>query len=172
MSTWYVAGDKTAVFNTTTETSLISSTPVVQAIPANEVVVGTSFHFSMLGAYKTTLVPPTLRLRVKLGSTLLLDTTALTPPEANAGDGYFELLGDVSFRTLGAAGSVAAYGHVLFVRGPLAADLSVFRMPLATTPTVDTTTAQTPVVTVQWGTASNDNNITAQYFTIELLGAT
>lgn len=171
MATWYVAGDKTSVSNTTTETSLISSTPTMQVIAANEVVIGTSFRFYMTGGYKTTIAPVTIRFRVKFGSTLLLDTTAVTIPESNAGTGFFELIGNTSFRTIGASGTCAAYGYVLFSRGPLSTDISVARMPLATTPSVDTTTAQTPGVTVQWGAAIGENIITAQYTTVELIPA-
>lgn len=166
MSVLYTAPSSTVVQNTTTETSLL---PATITLPASESVAGQSFRLTVGGIYTTTLAPPTVRIRVRLGSTVILDTAAQTPPEASSVVHYFEALCTFTYRTVGAAGTCQGSGRVLFTRGPLPADLAIFGMVNSGTTVVDTTVDEAIDLTAQWSAAAALNSITSQIAWLEMI---
>lgn len=152
------AGDTVA--NTTTETAFTAQ----YEIPANQLTVGTVIRMRLWGVYGTDAVAPTLRVRVKLDATTVLDTTATTLPSAQSNDGWE---GDVQcvVHADGASGEVNS--QALFEFAPS----TLVNVPNAANATIDTTVAQTMTVTVQWGAADADNTITLQQMAIWLEAA-
>jgi hypothetical protein len=164
----YVASSDVAVANTTTETTLFPST---LTIPADTVVAGTSFRLTISGSYTTTLVPPTLRVRIKLGSVVVVDTGAVTSPIANAAAHFFDIQGIVEFRSIGASGTAKAEGRVFFAEDSSLVP-KVFEFPPAFAASINTTVDQVLSVTAQWGTASLSNSITEKTLIVELIPST
>lgn len=149
------------VANTTSETAFTST----YDIAANSLAVGTVVRIKLYGIYGTDAVPPTLRLRVKLDSTTVLDTTAVTLTAALADDGWTADIQCV-VRAIGASGSVDSQG--LFEFSSAVADGQLVNTPNSTAAVIDTTAAQTVSVTAQWGAADADNTVTLRQIAIWL----
>ena len=141
------------VANTITATAFASS-PV---ITANRLAVGDVVVLDVAGVYSTGAVGPTLRLRLKVGATVVADTTAVTCPALMADAGWtMRVL--LVVRAVGASGSLECQGFASLATAATAA-LSV-HVPNAAPITIDTTAAQEVTVTAQWGTAAAANTIT------------
>jgi hypothetical protein len=149
------------VANTVTETAFTSS----YDIPANALVAGSVIRVQLRGNYGTDAVAPTIRIRVKLDSTTIIDTTATTLASAITGRGWEADIQAVA-RTVGATGTVNAQALLEF--STAATTGLLVNVPNTGTSSVDTTTAQTVTVTVEWGTADADNTITLQQMAVWL----
>lgn len=141
------------VNNSTAETAFASSF----TFPANTLKVGNSIHLKLWGVYGTTAVAPTIRGKIKLGSTIMLDTTAITCVINLTNQGW-SAEADFIVTAIGASGTIEAQGYAEFATA-LTTSLSV-NVPNTAAITIDTTASQALTVTVQWGTADTANTIT------------
>lgn len=89
-----------AVSNTVTETSLLASTTT---LPANFFIVGKQIVFRLRGFHSTT-ANPTIRIRVYLNSTVVMDTGIRS--SGNGNNDYWDLEGVLNCRSVGATGAV------------------------------------------------------------------
>lgn len=149
----------TTVTNTTTETSLFTgatpSTNSIVTIEGGSSRVGTVYRLRAYLLFNTTGTP-TIRFRLKLGSTTVADTTAFTAPTVS-GLAYLDML--IFVNTLGAAGLVRAQleGRLTSVTTGLTTntDFSGAAGEVA----VDTTADQAIDLTAQWGAAAAGNQV-------------
>lgn len=154
------------VANTTTETTLNSTGVGSLSLPTNFFVIGKKIRIVARG-YRSTANPSgTLRIRVKLGATTILDTTALTATNGLTNRAW-ELNGVIVCRTTGAAGTVMAQGRCHMAQTTTTANF--WEMLNTSTIVIDTTAAQAITVTAQWGTADASNTITCSNLSTEVL---
>lgn len=150
-----------SINNTTAETSLFA-TPTASAGSTTSIEggisrAGTMYKVRIIGNIEST-ASPTLRVKAKLGSTILADTTAAT---VNTAGGRFWLDVDVLVNVIGATGTVTAFIRFDF-GSALTGAATIATINAANSGTVvDFTSAQTLDVTVQWGTANALNALTA-----------
>jgi hypothetical protein len=152
------------VANTSTETAFAST----YDIPTGQLAVGTVVHARLYGTYGTDAVAPTLRLKLKLDSTTVLDTTAVTMTGSLVNRGWFADVQLVVTAT-GVSGTADRQALVEFSTGT--ASGALVNTPNTSTVTVDTTQAQTVSVTAQWSAADTDNTITLRQMAIWLENA-
>lgn len=148
------------VANTVAETTIVGSGVGSLILPANFLTVGRFLKLSILG-YHSAVANPTIDIKVKLNSTVILDTGAVTT--ANSTNSTFELRGFAVCRSVGVSGTVDAQGFWT----EAGAGANVFGMVNTAPTTIDTTIAQTLNVTVTWGTASASNTISAAILLLE-----
>lgn len=149
-----------AAANTTAETALSSTGEGSLTLPANYLRVGRTIHVRASGFHSSS-AGPTIRIRIKLGSTGVLDTTAI-----NSGNGTNKMWlaeGTITCRTTGASGTVFGQGYYAEFHPSGTTD----SMVNTGTNTIDTTVPQAVSVTAQWGTASPSNTITCTNLTVE-----
>lgn len=163
--TLFVGTSTVTVANTVTETALTDGGIGSLTLPANFLTVGKSIRICGAG-YHSNNNGDTLRIRIKLGSTTLLDTGA-QGTVASTNDG-FQIRAEITCRSTGASGSVMAQGEYKEYSGtPSAHD--TFQLVNTSTTTINTTTSQAISITAQWGTASSGNTISMAVFTVECL---
>lgn len=152
------------VANSTTETTVIGTGEGSLTFQKNSMAVGKTFRVSAKGFLSTTGTP-TLRLKVKLGSTVILDSGTATM--ATITNESFSLDSEFSVYSIGSSGTVDGQG-IMIVTGSSA---KVIAVPTASGSaiTVDSTANQALNVTVQWGTASLSNTITITNVVVEEL---
>jgi hypothetical protein len=140
------------VANTVTETTIIGTVSGPgKTLSANRLVAGKNFKGRFRGRYSTTGTP-TLQIKAKMGSTVLLDTGAITLG-SGVSNKYLDLDFDVTCRTTGASGTVFAMGTATF-------DTTIVPLVNTATATIDTTASQVVDVTATWGTANAANTVT------------
>lgn len=151
------------VANTTTETSLVNTTGGVGtiALPANFFVGGKRIKITARGFYSS-VSSPTINLRLKLGSTTVCLTGAVTSGAATSKGWKVE--GEITCRTNGASGTVFGQGEYQELHS---AGISEALLATATT-TINTTSVHNVGLTAQWGTASASNTISCTNFTLEV----
>lgn len=155
----------TTVANTVTETTLIGSGVGTVTLPANFFVAGKTIRLTVLGIVSDTGTP-TLRIRVKLGSTTIGDTGAVALVGTVAND-VFQGLYTLTCRTTGATGTVIGQGSFQFDNST---NSGLFEgMPSTGTTTIDTTVSQAVSLTVEWGTADVADTISCTNVTLEVL---
>lgn len=185
----YAAG--TALANSTTETSLLSTTKVspqltgnaalsalatsipIPAIPANFLSLGTQIRGKLYGTIADTGTP-TLRIRVVLKNSAgtvvytLADSTAIALV-AITGTSEFEVNFDSIVSAVGTSGSLT--GRVSFLYSSTlasgSAPLRIGAAPAAVT--VDTTAGYSLDVLATWGAASASNTLNIAIGSIEVL---
>lgn len=148
------------VANTTAETALSSTGEGSLTLPANYLRVGRTIRVKAWG-YHSSTAGPTIRIRIKLGSTTVLDTTAI-----NSGNGTNKMWtvdGVITCRTTGGSGTVFGQGFYAELHPSGTTD----SMVNTGATTVDTTATQAISVTAQWGTANAGNTITCTNLTVE-----
>lgn len=150
------------IANTNAETAFASA----YTAAGGSLAVGNVVRIKLWGTYGTALIAPTMTGKVKLGSTTVLNTGAITAVAglSNAGwmaEGYFVVT------AIGASGSVECQGYASFATAATAA-LSV-HVDNASPFSVDTTSGLALAATVQWSTASASNTITLRIMTVEIL---
>jgi len=167
MATLHVTTQSKTLDNSVVENTLFPTAEQI-SLPANEVVIGTALRIVMRGFYSTTLIPPTLRIRVKIGASTILDSGAQTCPIANAASHVFGVDVLLVFSSVGASGKAAPEGWVILFDDSGLAQKS-FELVATATQTVDTTVDGLIQVTAQWGTANAANSITMFTSVVELL---
>jgi len=153
------------VANTTTETSILSTGVGTKTLPANFLVAGKTVRIKVEG-YVSNLLTPTIQIRVKLGSTVVLDTTAVTMTTIT-GNRRFNAESTITCRTTGASGTVFSQGEARYFT--IASTANSIDMINTAATTINTTTTQAIDVMVTWGTANASNSITSTNATIEIL---
>jgi membrane-bound inhibitor of C-type lysozyme len=155
----YTQTSSVTVTNTVTETSVLNSTIT---LPANTLNIGKTIRFKLSGLHSA-VSSPTIRIKVKLGTTIILDTTAVTT--SNLTNGIVVIEGDITCRTTGTSGSV--YGQGLYNEYGTTNNFNQMINTGATT--INTTTSQVLDVTVTWGTASVSDSLTITNGCVEII---
>ena len=148
------------VGNTTVETSAItgSTGSGSPTLPAGFFKAGKTIRVVVWG-YHSAVSNPSVDWKIKLGSTIVLDTTAVA--SNNSTNQEILVQGYITCRTTGAMGTFFSQGRYEEVT-----HLDV-QMVNTTTTTVDTTASQLVDVTVQWGTMAVGDTVTVTNVTIE-----
>lgn len=141
------------VSNTTTPTAFSSS----YTFPADSLRVGNVISLKIRGWYGTDAVAPTLTMRIKLGSTLILDTGTFNCVAGISNYGWWAE-NDIIVNSLGSSGEIESQGWAEFGTSSITS-LSIPAFNVATI-ALDTTTSQIMTVDVKWNTASTANRIT------------
>jgi len=155
------------VANTSSESNLNNTGVGSLTLPAGFFIAGKGIRITARGYRSTTNPSGTLRIKVKLGSTVILDTTALTATNGLTNRAW-ELSGALYCRTVGASGTVFGQGRVSMSQA--AATAAVFWEMLNTSAIViNTTISQAITVTAQWGTAHASNTMSCTGMIVEEL---
>lgn len=151
------------VANTTSETNFASN----YSIPANDCQPGRVFRVTAQGLYSTAGTAPTLNMRVKFGTTVLVASGTNTT-SASAVSREWRLEFQLTCISTGVSGSVEAGGT--FTRFSSTVASVLWELRNAATVTVDTTATQTLQISAQWSAASASNTITMRQLIIEESG--
>jgi hypothetical protein len=159
-SSLYSQTSSITVGNTTAETSVItgatgSGSPT---LPAGFFRSGKTIRVTVWG-YHSAVSNPTIDWKIKLGSTIVLDTTAIS--SNNSTNQEIQVVGYITCRTTGAMGTVFSQGRYEELTHLNAQMLNT------STSTIDTTSSQLLDVTVQWGTMAVGNTVTVTNVTVE-----
>jgi hypothetical protein len=106
---------------------------------------------------------PTIRIRIKLNSTTILDTGVVS--SNNGTNSFCEVRGYITCYSEGVSGTVRSQGFYLEGGG----GQNHFEMVNTSATTINTTVEQTIECTVQWGTASASNSITSTNAYVETI---
>jgi hypothetical protein len=157
--------NSTTVTNTTAETTIIGAGVGSLSVPANGFSVGDSFR-AILGGVINAGNNETIRLRLRAGSVLLLDSGAQNLGSAVIDD-VWSLNVDFTIRQLGAAGvaSIVSLGGFNYTKTNNAS-VQGFGFNVLNTTTFDTTVSNTLNITVEWGSATALNNIYSDTFVL------
>lgn len=139
------------IANTGVETSVVSTGVGSVTLPANFLTAGKVVMIRVMGFHSSTATP-TIRFKVKVGGTAILDTGAQN--SNNGTNSSIELLAVLTCYTTGVSGTVWAQGYYL------EAGQSTFSMAATAAATVNTTTTEALDVSFQWGTAAPGNTVT------------
>ncbi len=150
------------ITNTAVETTLINGGVGTLTVPANGFKVGDSFRAVVAGVLNSAN-NQTIRIRVKTGSIILLDSGA--QPISNITNNVFSLNIDFTIRQLGGPGvasivSLGTFHYVKTVNGVTEG----FAFNSVNNTTFNTTISNTLDITVQWGAANPGNNIYSDLF--------
>lgn len=140
------------IANTATETEFTSSKPMTVAL----MQAGAVILFKAAGVYSTDATPPTLRIRVKLGTVTILDTTAFTTTGSLTNRGWM-IEGQAVVTVSGASGQLEAQGIAMLSTG--ATTGSIVHMANTATVGVNMSSSKVLSISAQWGTADADNSI-------------
>jgi extradiol dioxygenase family protein len=154
--------NSTPVTATTVETTLINGGVGTLTVPANGFQVGDSFR-AVFGGVLNAANNQTIRIRVKAGSVILLDSGAQAI--SNITSDIFSLNLDFTIRQLGAAGvaSIVSLGGFHYTKTNNGT-VEGFAFNTVNSTTFDTTISNTLDVTVQWGSNNAGNSIYSDIF--------
>jgi hypothetical protein len=152
------------VTNTTTETNILGTGVGSLSVPANVFMVGDSFHITVIG-HLSSKNNDNLRIRVKSGSVVLVDTGSINMPGLT--NQHFELNMDFTIRAIGAAGvaSIASGGQFTYIKDASTAYEGVDFSVINNT-TFDTTVLNTLTITAEWSAADPLNSIYTEIVTL------
>jgi hypothetical protein len=156
--------DGPTVTNTTVESSILGTGVGSLSVPANLFMVGDSFHITVIG-HLSSKNNDDLRIRVKSGSVVLVDTGNINMPGLT--NQHFELNLDFTIRAIGAAGvaSIASGGQLTYIKDASTAFEGVDFSVINNT-TFDTTVLNTLTITAQWNAANSLNSIYTEIVTL------
>jgi hypothetical protein len=159
----------TATVASTTEATLIGSGVGSLTFAANSLTAGKTIRIRARGFWSTDAVTAgTMRWRVKLGATTVLDTGAITPTIAIS-NSLWQLDAEITCRTTGASGTVFGQGYADRQEAAGVAFLTSAMVNTSTT-TIDTTASQILDVTFVWGVVNDpDNTISSTNVSVETL---
>jgi len=155
--------NSTIITNTTVETSLINGGVGSLIVPANAFSVGYSYR-AVFGGVINANNNQTIRIRVRTGSVLLLDS-GLQNLGSSVIDDVWSLNIDFTIRQIGTAGvaSIVSLGSFHYTKTNNAS-VQGFGFNVVNNTTFSTTISNTLDVTAQWGSASTGNNIYSDIF--------
>lgn len=153
------------VVSSTTETSIIASGVGSLTFPANTLFIGRTLRIRACGVISTAAVPGTLRIRIKIGTNVILDTSAQTPT-GSLTDMIWKLDAVITVRTVGSVDTVIGQGIFEYQATALAA-LVTWAMTNTTAINVALNAQQTLDVTATWSTSDASNNIRCTNCTVE-----
>ncbi len=156
--------DSTTIVNTTTESSLIGSGLGGLTVPANAFVRGDSY-VGTLGGTLSCRNGVTLRIKVKAGSVILLDSGPQTMPVAS--QDVWSLVINFTIRQIGGAGtaSIVTLGNFTYVKQANGSNEG-FGFNVVNSTTFSTLVSNTLDVTLTWGAAHPDNSIFTDIFVL------
>lgn len=164
----YISTGNGQVANTTTETTLIGSGIGSLTFPADTLFLGRTLRIQMTGVISTAAIGAgTLRIRVKLGSTVVLDTGAQSVTSSLTSV-VWKIDATITVRSVGSGGTVMGQSAFEHQTSALAAMLS-WAMTYALAVSVNVTTSMALNATAQWGTADAANDILCTNCTVESL---
>jgi hypothetical protein len=149
--------NSTPITNTDVETSLINGGVGSLSVPANGFKVGDSFRVVIAGVLNVAN-NQTIRIRVKDGTSILVDSGAKTI--SNITGDVFSFNVDFTVRALGGPGvaSIVTLGTFHYTKTSNDATQG-FAFNNINNTTFDTTVANALDITVQWGAANMGNSI-------------
>ena len=156
-------GNSTIISGTTAESTLINGGVGTLSVPANGFQIGDSFR-AIFGGVMNAVNNQTIRIRVKTGSVVLLDSGLQNLGSSVVND-VWSLNIDFTIRQLGAAGvaSIVSLGSFHYTKTNNAS-VQGFGFNVINNTTFNTTVNNTLDVTVQWGSANAGNNIYSDIF--------
>lgn len=156
-------GNSTPITGTTVETTLINGGLGTLSVPANGFQVGDSFR-AVFGGVMNAANNQTIRIRVKAGSVILLDS-GLQPLTNSIINDIWSLNIDFTIRQIGTAGvaSIVSLGTFHYVKTSNASTQG-FAFNTINNTTFNTTIPNTLNVTVEWGSNNATNNIYSDIF--------
>lgn len=165
--------DATLTANTA-ETTILGTGVGSKTLAANALIAGSTLRIKAYGYYTVTATGDTgARLKVKFGSTIILDSgaAALVPNNVDTNE-HWELDAVITCRTTGGTGTVMAQGKVLWKRDLNSSgfETDAWKLQSTATVTIDTTTTNVMDVTFDWPSSSANYSITTTNATIEQLG--
>jgi hypothetical protein len=154
--------NSTPVTGTIVETTLIGAGVGTLSVPANGFSIGDSFR-AIFGGILNTANNQTIRIRVKSGSIILLDSG--TQSITNITNNVYNLHIDFTIRALGGAGtaSIVSLGAFNYVKTSNGA-IEGFGFNVVNNTTFNTTINNTLNVTIQWGSTNGGNSIYSDIF--------
>lgn len=153
----------------TTETTMLDAGFGSKSIEAGLLRAGRSIRVFASGVFTTSATPPTYTVRLKLGSVTVCATTAMTL-RVNSGDLEWVLDWVIVTRSIGASGALAGGGFFgASIDGVTASGLALFNFTNTTISAVNTTTANTVDLTVQFSANTAANSITCSVCTVEVM---
>jgi hypothetical protein len=163
MSLFAQTANSAIVTNTITETTIIGVGQGILIVPANGFAVGDSFR-AVFGGVINAGNNQTIRIRMRTGSTLLLDS-GVQNLGSSVVDDVWSLNVDFTIRQIGAAGvaSIVSLGGFHYTKTNNAS-VQGFGFNVVNNTTFNTTIINELDVTVQWGSASTGNNIYSDIF--------
>ena len=147
---------------TTVESSLVNGGVGTMSVPANGFSIGDSFN-AVIGGVLNCANNQTIRIRVKAGSVVLLDSGLQSI--SNIVNDIFYLNIDFTIRQIGGAGvaSISSLGSFHYTKTSNASTQG-FAFNVINNTTFDTTISNTLDVTVQWGSNNAGNSIFSDIF--------
>jgi hypothetical protein len=131
----FIGTSNKAISNTTTETSLLPASFLgsqnITNIGSDSQIVGSSFRITIIGAITNT-GNPTLQIKVKIGSLIVMDTTAQTTFTIT-GTQSFRLEAIVTIRVIGASATAIGNGNFWYNTSIATTDQQI-QFPAVTTP--------------------------------------
>jgi len=157
--------NSTVITGTIVESSLTNGGVGSLTVPANGFVVGDSFN-AVLSGVMNAANNQTIRIRVKAGSIVLLDSGVQSLTSSISND-IWTLGVDFTIRQIGAAGvaSIASFGRFSYAKTNTG-NVEGFGMNTINSTTFDTTISNTLAVTVQWGSNNAGNSIYTDVFVL------
>lgn len=157
--------NSTPVTGTNVETTLINGGVGTLTVPANGFAIGDSFR-AVLSGVMNAANNQTIRIRVKAGSIVLLDSGVQSLTNSIIND-IWDLEIDFTVRQLGAPGvaSIASIGTFHYLKTSNASTQG-FAFNVVNNTTFDTTVSNTLNVTVQWGSNNAGNSIYSDVFVL------
>jgi hypothetical protein len=155
-------GNAIPVSGTTVETTLINGGVGTLSVPVNGFSVGDSFE-AVMGGVLNVANNQTIRIRVKSGSVILLDSGVQSI--SNVINDIFYLNIDFTIRQLGVAGvaSMVSLGSFHYTKTSNASTQG-FAFNIVNNTTFDTTINNTLDITVEWGSNNVGNSIYTDTF--------
>ena len=151
--------------NTVANTVIASEFASQVTIPANFLQVGNIITVRAFGVFSTDVAAPTLTLQVRLDTTTILTTGAVTVTASLTNVGWnVEAL--IAIRASGAGGSIESQG-IATLGTAVASSIGVGMVNTAST-AIALNTARLVNMTAKWGTASANNTITLRNFIVRL----
>ena len=146
-----------------TESTLINGGVGTLSVPANGFQIGDSFR-AIFGGVMNAVNNQTIRIRVRTGSVLLLDSGLQNLGSSVIND-VWSLNIDFTIRQVGLPGvaSIVSLGSFHYTKTNNAS-VQGFGFNVINNTTFDTTISNTLDVTVQWGSANAGNNIYSDIF--------
>lgn len=142
--------------NTNTNSTGENAFGSTYTIPANSIAAGNVIGIEAWGVYSAAIVVPTVRCKIKIGSTAVIDTGTITGL-VNVTNLMWNAVVSLSFMTSGASASVDAQGIFQINTGATVA--LVVGVQNTSTFTIDTTQNQAITMTSQWSIASTNSSI-------------
>lgn len=157
-------GNSTPISGTIVETTLINGGEGTMTVPANGFQAGDSFR-AIFGGVLSSANNQTIRIRVKAGSVVLLDSGLQSI--TNITNDVFSLNIDFTIRELGGPGvaSIVSLGTFHYTK-TANASIQGFAFNVVNNTTFDTTISNTLNVTVQWGSTNAGNSIYSDIFVL------